>query len=174
MKFTEIKISGLKNGNHDFHFELNSSFLTEFSTLFFDQPKLVIDVVLNMSETMIKADLKLKGTVELICDRSDETFDYQIDNEVVHFFKLGEEEKELSDELEVISKERVAIDLDQLIYDTVALSIPAKKLHPRFGNEDFDSNEEGFLVYTSEKEEKIENETSDPRWSKLKELSSLQ
>ena len=78
MKFTEIKISGLKNGNHDFHFELNSSFLTEFSTLFFNQPRLVIDVVLNMSETMIKADLKLKGTVELICDRSDETFDYQI------------------------------------------------------------------------------------------------
>jgi len=174
LKFTEIKISGLKNGNHNFHFKLNSSFLSDFSTLFFDQPRLDVYVVLNMSETMIKTDLKVKGQVELVCDRSDETFDYQIDNEITHFFKIGEEDKELSDELEVISKERVALDLDQLIYDTVALSIPAKRLHPKFGIEDFDSDSDGFLVYTSQKEEKIESETSDPRWSKLKELSSLQ
>ena len=127
-----------------------------------------------MTETMIKADLKLKGVVELVCDRSDETFDFQINNDIIHFFKIGEEDKELSDELEVISKERIAIDLDQLIYDTVALSIPAKKLHPKFGVEEFDTDNEGFLVYTSGKAEEQANEKSDTIWSKLKELSSLQ
>lgn len=173
MKFTEIKISGLKNGNHNFHFDLDSSFLTEFSTIFFDQPKVSVDVNLNLTETMIKADLDLKGILELVCDRSDETFDFHINFKVLHFFKIGDEEKELSDELEVISKERISIDLDQLIYDSLALSIPAKKLHPRYNDIDDDSNSDGILIYSSESDKETDNSEEDPRWQKLKELSSL-
>ena len=174
MKFTEIKISSLKNGNHNFHFDLNSSFLADFSSMFFTNPKVAIEVDLNLSETMIKVELGLKGTLELICDRSDETFDFQVDEKVLHFFKIGEEDRELSDELEVISKERTAIDLDQLIFDTLALSVPTKKLHPRFQDAESDNDADGILVYSSESDEKEKSSTEDPRWQKLKELSSLQ
>ena len=112
--------------------------------------------------------------MELVCDRSDETFDFQIDEHVVHFFNFGEEEKELSDELEVITKERVEIDLDQLVYDIIALAVPVKKLHPRYLTEDDDSETEHTLIYSSEPIESPKQNETDPRWSKLKELSSLQ
>lgn len=174
MKFTEIKISGLKDGNHSFHFSLDTRFLEDFSRTFFDLPVLSVDIDLLISETMLKADVKIQGEVQLICDRSLDTFSHRIDESVTHFFKFGEEEKELSDELEVISKERVKIDIDQLVYDTVALSLPSKKLHPRFrSDDDQEGDDEGIIVYSSEPQEEEADKTDkvDPRWEKLKDLN---
>ena len=172
MKFTEIKLSGLRDGNHEFLFSLDSGFLNEFSRAFFDLPQLSVRVNLLTSETMIKADIKIEGKVELICDRSLDSFSHEVNESVIHFYKFGEEEKELSDELEIISKERVIIDLDQLIYDTVALSLPSKKLHPRFHAENVDEDTDGVMVYSSELsgEETGPTETIDPIWEKLKDL----
>lgn len=165
-------MSGLKDGNHEFLFSLDSGFLEEFSRAFFDSPELSVRVTLLTSETMIKADLKIKGKVELICDRSLDSFSHEVNESVIHFYKFGEEEKELSDELEIISKERVYIDLDQLIYDTVALSLPSKKLHPRFQLENEDEETDGVIVYSSDLsgEEAGPTETIDPIWEKLKDL----
>jgi uncharacterized metal-binding protein YceD (DUF177 family) len=121
---------------------------------------------------MIKAEVKIEGNVELICDRSLDSFPHKVTESVTHFYKFGEEEKELSDELEIISKERVFIDLDQLIYDTVALSLPSKKLHPRFQSENEDDETDGVIVYTSDLsgDETGPTETIDPIWEKLKDL----
>ncbi len=165
-------MSGLRDGNHEFLFSLDSGFLTEFSRTFFDLPQLSVRVNLLTSETMIKADIKIEGKVELICDRSLDSFSHEVNESVIHFYKFGEEEKELSDELEIISKERVVIDLDQLIYDTVALSLPSKKLHPRFHAENVDEDTDGVMVYSSELsgEETGPTETIDPIWEKLKDL----
>jgi len=172
LKFTEIKLSGLKDGNHEFLFSLDSGFLEEFSRAFFDLPQLSVRVNLLTSETMIKADVKIEGKVELICDRSLDSFSHEMNESVTHFYKFGEEEKELSDELEIISKERVYIDLDQLIYDTVALSLPSKKLHPRFQLDNEDDETDGVIVYSSDLsgEETGPTETIDPIWEKLKDL----
>ncbi len=163
----------MKDGNHEFHFSLDTRFLETFSRNFFDLPVLEIGVLLNTSETMIKADLRIQGEVQLICDRSLDPFTHRVDEKVTHFFKFGEEEKELSDELDVISKERVAIDLDQLIYDTVALALPSKKLHPRFRKEEEDGEEDGEIVYSSEEAtgSATDSNTMDPRWEKLRDLN---
>jgi len=173
LKFTEIKISGLKDGIHEYQFSLDDRFLDDFSRSFFDLPVLEIKVLLTFSELMIKAEVSIQGEVQLICDRSLDIFQHLISENVIHFFKFGEEENELSDELDVISKERVQIDLDQLIYDTVALSVPSKRLHPRFVTGEEDEEEEGIIVYSSlEPEEKLDIEnTLDPRWEKLKDLN---
>jgi uncharacterized metal-binding protein YceD (DUF177 family) len=174
LKFTEIKIAGLKDGKHSYHFSLDNRFLEPFSRNLFDQPSLEVEVELTLSDTMIKAEVLVKGSVELICDRSLDPFRQLVEEKVQHYFKFGEEETELSDELEVILKERVSIDLDQLVYDIVALSIPAKHLHPRFQElEQEDGEEEGTLVYSSEKKEETPEAESqvDPRWEKLKNLN---
>jgi hypothetical protein len=173
LKFTEIKLSGLRDGNHEFLFSLDSGFLNEFSRAFFDLPQLSVKVNLLTSETMIKAEVKIEGQVQLICDRSLDSFSHEVNESVIHFYKFGEEEKELSDEMEIISKERVFIDLDQLVYDTVALSSPSKKLHPRFQSENEDIETDGVIVYSSDLsgDETGPTETIDPIWEKLKDLN---
>jgi uncharacterized protein len=165
-------LPGLKDGNHEFLFSLDSGFLSNFSRTFFDLPQLSVTVNLLTSETMITADVEIEGEVQLICDRSLDLFSHTVNESVTHFYKFGEEEKELSDELDIISKERVVIDLDQLIYDTVALSLPSKKLHPRFQSENEDEETDGVIVYSSDLsgDETGQTDNIDPIWEKLKEL----
>ncbi|MGI9543667.1 MAG: YceD family protein, partial [Cyclobacteriaceae bacterium] len=59
------------------------------------------------------------------------------------------------------------LDLSQYIYEFVALSVPMKKLHPRFDGEP----SEDALVYSSSDEmQTTEQEATDPRWAALKKL----
>lgn len=131
-------------------------------------------MTLDTSETMLRAEIKISGSVELECDRSLESFRQSVSEQVIHFYKFGEEEQELSDELEIISPERVKLDFDQLIYDTVTLSLPQKRLHPRFQAEEEDDTESGRLVYTSatgEEETEADKAERDSRWEILKNLN---
>ncbi len=172
MKFTEIKISGLREGTHLLKFSLDHQFSESFSTDFFTCPKLEIEVSLQTSDTIIRAELAIKGNVVLVCDRSLEEFTYPVLENVTHFFKYGEEEKELSDEIDMISQERISLDFDQLVYDIVALSLPQKKLHPRFSDDTAENDEEGIMVYSSGNSEgETENDENDPRWDILKNLN---
>ncbi len=173
MKFTEIKISGLKEGKHSFHFDLDSRFLDDFSREIFDKPVLSADVILHLTETMIRAELSLTGQVQLICDRSGDAFMFPVNQKTTYFLKFGEKEEEISDELCTISKERTAVEFDQLVYDTVALSVPLKKLHPRLAESEQEDEGEGKIVYSSsgsETESSEKEEVADPRWQKLKDL----
>lgn len=175
LKFTEIKLSGLAEGTHSFAFQLDSHFLEPFSQDFFSNPVLSVSIRLLLAETMIKADVSIEGKVTLICDRSLDEFDSPVSLQIIHFFKFGEEEVELSDELDVISKDKLELNFDQLIYDSVALSVPGKKLHPRFReNEEESENFEGEIIFSTHQDTSpVENEESiDPRWAKLKELNS--
>lgn len=173
MKHTEIKLSGLAEGLHSFGFQLNEDFLTEFSSAFFSKPNLRVSVRLLVSDTMLKAQISIEGTVILVCDRSLEEFEHQISLTINHFFNFGEEEMELSDELDVISKDRTTIDFDQLVYDSVALSIPGKKLHPKFQTDETEDNLEGEIIFSTLPDDStVEIEkTIDPRWAKLKEIN---
>lgn len=173
MHFTEIQISGLREGIHTFRFALDSRFSAAFSEEFFRNPELDVVANLNLSETMIQAQLEISGIVELVCDRSLEAFPHAVIEKLTHFYKFGEEEQELSDELEIISPERVHLNFDQLIYDTIALSIPQKKLHPRFREieENEDGTIEGELVYSTENQSKQEENERDNRWDILKNLN---
>jgi uncharacterized metal-binding protein YceD (DUF177 family) len=124
---------------------------------------------LDKHETFIEADFKIEGKVKLTCDRSLDPFDFPIHQENRILFKYGEEDKELTDEIIMISRDRVSLDLGQFIYEFIGLSIPMKKLHPRFKDED--ESEEGKMVYSSAPDENTNGDDEvDPIWEKLKKL----
>lgn len=170
MKFTEIKISALREGIHSFEFRLDDAFSEAFSRDLFDKPRLEVNLDLEITDRMLTARLRISGSVEVVCDRSLDTYREPVDASVRHFFRYGEEEQELSDEMDIISKERIAIDFDQLVYDTVALSLPGRRLHPRYSTE-AEPEGEGLMVYRSSAEESSREGESDPRWEKLKNVN---
>jgi uncharacterized metal-binding protein YceD (DUF177 family) len=94
-------------------------------------------------------------------------------------FKFGEDDEVISDEIEIINRTRIYLDLNQHIYEFINLAIPMKKLHPRFEEdaEEYDDEDENLkVVYQSNNEQnpKKENKSSqteeDPRWAALKKL----
>jgi uncharacterized metal-binding protein YceD (DUF177 family) len=163
-----VSILGLSKGVHQFEFQLEEDFFKKYGHEVVNKGKFAATVTLDKKETFIEADFKIEGNAFLICDRSLDDFDYPISISKKIVFKYGDEPKEVSDEIIVITHDQQKLDVGQLMYEFIALEIPIKKLHPRFENET-DDETEGKIIYTSSTGEKDE-EIIDPRWEKLKKL----
>ena len=173
VKAFSVNIIGLSNKAHQFDYELDRVFFEKYGKDLVSEGHFSAVVVLDKHETFIEADFKIKGEAKLICDRSLEPFDYPIDIDSRIMFKYGEEEAELTDEIMVISRDRASLELGQYMYEFISLSIPIKKVHPKFQEtEEDDDSSEGRLIYTSETEETKDEQEVDPRWEILKKLKN--
>lgn len=173
LKSLSINIIGLSLKVHHFTFSLGDAFLQEYGKGYIPGGQFSVEVVLDKHETFIEADFKIEGSARLTCDRSLEPFDFPITLTKKMLFKYGEEEDELSDEIMIISRDRVSLEIGQLIYEYIALAIPMKKLHPKFQDEAEEEDElEGKVIYSSstEADESASEEDIDPIWEKLKKL----
>lgn len=170
MKPLSINIVGLDLKAHHFNFSLDDKFLEEYGQGFLPGGHFSVDMVLDKHETFIEAEFKINGTVKLTCDRSLEIFDYPIALEKKMLFKYGDHDEELTDEITIIARETSSLDLGQLVYEYIGISIPMKKLHPRFQEEEESEESEGRMVYSSSTDDKSDDESGDPIWEKLKKL----
>lgn len=129
-----------------------------------------LHIEFHRSLHFIRALLHFNVTVQLTCDRSLDDFDYAVDQDYEILFK-NEKVEEQADEKGAIRNIDVAsqqIDIEQDVLDTILVNLPAKKLHPRFLDEDgkpVDYLEEKFGEIDEEEEHPI-----DPRWEALKDL----
>jgi len=158
-----IELSRLKNGNHNFLFEFGDDLFTisDESLITHGQGKVM--VVLSKSVTMVELDFEIEGEVELTCDRSLEKFQYPLMLIEHLILKYGEHWQEMTEELIIIPHNQQEIDLSHFIYEFISVSIPMKKLHPRYANEPITSP---LIVPETENREV----GTDPRWNELKKL----
>ena len=173
MKAFSVNIIGLSYKAHQFEYEFGSAFFEKYGKDLVSDGHFSANVVLDKHETFIDAEFKIKGEAKLICDRSLEPFDFPVDINRRIMFKYGEEETELSDEIIIINRDRVSLELGQYLYEFISLFIPIKKVHPKFqDDEDDDDDSEGKLIYSSETENSNEEKEVDPRWEILKKLKN--
>lgn len=166
-----INIVGLSNKEHHFQYDFGDEFFGKYGSDLVSRGNFHVDLLLDKHETFLEAEFKIKGTAELICDRSLEPFDYPIENRHKIVFKYGEKDEEITHEIIIIHRDTASLEVGQYIYEFIALSVPLKKLHPRFQNEEDEENPEGKIVYSSEAPKENKNgEEIDPRWNILKKL----
>ena len=163
----DIVFSGQKNGQHEFQFEIDKAFFQLFDTeQEFTDPKIVADVFMMKHSTFLEFEIKISGTVNLVCDITIENFDHDIENEIKVLVKFGEEYDDSEEDVITIPTGDHAFNVAQLIYENVALSIPMKKVSPNVSDEDL-----AILDKFSPKEDE-EEQNSDPRWDALKNLKN--
>ena len=135
----EIDIVALKSGLHSFTFHLDNSFFAYFKEHqngFIEKGNCNAEVILEKNEHLIRATFSINGTVELVCDRSLDEFDYEVEVEEIILYKYSEEERELTEEIILITRRTPNINVGEFLYEFLMLDIPMKKLHPRFWEED--------------------------------------
>ncbi len=143
----EIDIIALKLGSHFYTFLLDNEFFAYFKEHqngFIEKADCNAEVILEKNELLIRATYIINGTVELICDRSLDEFDYEIDVKEAILYKYSEEERELTEEIVLITHRTPSINVGELLYEFLMLDIPMKKLHPRFWEEDEYSDENEY------------------------------
>ena len=175
-KLFDIDIVQLRHGKHDYEFDIENAFFAGFEDRYAEKGKLKVQLSLDKSETLLIANFAIEGSIELICDRSLDTFDFVISTNNQLIFKYGAEHSELSDEIVTITKDTSTLNMAQYIYEFIGLSIPMKKLHPRY-NEEEEEETEGTLIYSTIKEGEEEevddiNESTDPRWDILNNIKN--
>ncbi|MCI0750465.1 MAG: DUF177 domain-containing protein [Flammeovirgaceae bacterium] len=132
MKGFKVNITGLSNKIHQFDYHLTDAFFKSFGSDTIHQGDFTVNVALNKHETFLEADFKISGKTSLVCDRSLEPFDFPIETGRKIVFKYGDENKELSDEIVMISRDTDQLDLGQYMYEFITLEITIKKLHPKY------------------------------------------
>ena len=165
----KINLVSLKNGLHTYEFEVKDDFFKNYEDSFITEADVVVKLNLRKQTNLLIAEFKIEGTTELTCDRSLENFDYVFNHTYTVHFKYAEEFEEISDEIIHIPFGLPQLDLSQYIYEYIGLSVPMRKIHPKFADED--SDDESEVIYSSEVDETEENiERMDPRWASLKNL----
>ena len=162
----DVAFTGLKNGKHEFKFEVEQSFFDLFETeQEFTNAHINVDVALEKHTTFLDLEVAISGKVDLICDITAEEFSHPINNSIKILVKFGEEYDDSNEEIITIPHGDSAFNIAQIIYEAVILSIPMKKISPNVNDEDIELIEKFSPKIEEDKEHEV-----DPRWEALKKL----
>ena len=166
----KVNIIGLSQKTHQFDFELGDGFFEKYGKALLESGHFDAKVTLDKRETLIEGHFHIEGKAHLICDRSLEPFDYPLNIDQLIVFKYGEEEKELSDDIVLITRDQSSLDVGQYFYELIGVKLPMKRLHPKFEKDNLEESEIQLVYSTPIDENKNEEDAIDPRWEKLKKL----
>lgn len=172
LKEYTIPFVGLKQGLHQFEFQIENTFFEHFEYDEFNASAINVALEFNKKTTMLELQFTATGTVNVNCDLTNEPFDLPIKNEFFLVVKFGEEYNDENEELLILPYGEYEVNVQQYIYELIVLAIPPKRVHPGVKNGTLQSDILEKLEELSPKEKTIvnEDEETDPRWDKLKNL----
>jgi uncharacterized metal-binding protein YceD (DUF177 family) len=159
-----IPFLGLKEGIHDYAFDIDAEFFESFEYSEVKLGKVHVDVSMERKERMLIFTFGIRGSVEVPCDRCLGPLDLPIEGTDRLIVKFGLEWLEESEEILIIPETDSRIDISSFIYEYIMLKLPYKRVHPE-GKGLCDRTVIDKLEHHSESE-------TDPRWEALKELKN--
>ncbi len=170
----QIDISTLAVGKHTFEFTFNDSFFENIEQEIIQKGSIQSTVLIDKTELMLRVNIKNKGKVALICDRTLLPFDYDLVSDNKLTFNFSDRNEEINEEIILIKRDTIFLDLSTYIYEFIILAVPLKKIHPDYKRIDEDENNDNILIYSSVSDESEPEDNNidilDPRWAALKKL----
>ena len=163
-----IKFSGLKDGVHLFNYELGNKFFKNFDYYDFNDAKLFAKLELEKQPTLLNLKFSFYGEIEVQCDVSMENFNLELKTDHAVVVKYKDDVISTDDKVIFLPAGSHSIDVSHLIYETIILAVPQKKVHPGIENGSLKS--EIVEKLKALKPKKNFKEKTDPRWDKLKDL----
>ena len=164
----KITFSGLKEGNHNFNFEVNNQFFSLFQYTEFNNCKISADINFIKKSNLLEIEINSKGIINLNCHVSDESFDYDHSAYYKFVVKFGNSFNDEDPEMLVVPFGTYEINLSQQLYEMIVLSLPLKVVHPGINDGTLKSKTLDRLKEFQSG--KINSKNCDPRWDKLKDL----
>lgn len=163
-----IGFDGLKLGEHDFKFLVDTAFFKELEYSEIQEGKVIIDAVFTKSERLMEMDLNFEGEVIVPCDRCGEDFAMPIDFEESVVVKLGDENDE-DEGMIILKRGETEFDISHYLYESISLSLPTVRVHPEVDGEP--RCDESIMAKINEgKNDNKDDDDIDPRWAALKNL----
>ena len=131
-KFTEYKLplKSMPEGTQEFHYHLGKPFFNNMESEDIHDADLEVSLQVDHKADLYAMRFSIDGTVTLICDRCLDDLHYPIATSYHIAVKYGEDYDDSSDDLLVIPESDNYLNVAYMLYDTVALGIPMKHVHP--------------------------------------------
>ncbi len=175
-----IPFIGLKLGKHQFEYQIGKTFFDHFEYDEFDSADIKVTITLKKGTTMLELGFKHKGTINVPCDLTNESFDLPIKGKLDLIVRFGDTYNDDNEEILILPFGEHQINVAQYIYEMIVLSIPLKKVHPGIKDGTLESevlkrlegiNDNNHINEKNVKDSlEIKEENTDPRWDTLKKL----
>ena len=162
-----VPYKGLGNGIHHLNFTVDSAFFKEFEDSHIDNGNFNVDVELDKRHEHSILNFSISGKSKTSCDRCLSQIQLPIQGSFELHIKVGENEGS-NDEIMFIHPDTSIINLAQVVYEFILLSMPIIKVYDC----DMESNPPcNFVVLDKlDKEEQDSNEQQGNVWDSLKDL----
>lgn len=187
LKKYEIPVFHLKEQVYTYDFEDDDRFFACFENSLVEKGRFVAQLQLRKDRNMLHLQFRIKGSTQLVCDRSLDEFEYPFELQRFHIVQFGDTETFYSDDLTILPSSTTSINVAHHIYEEICFAVPLKKLHPRYEQEEQQEEDDdplhnnSRLFYTTHPEEEknqqqqsTDDEDIDPRWAILKKLKNNQ
>jgi len=163
-----VKFSGLKEGIHNFNFDIGKKFFESFEYDDFIDVDILTKLKLEKKINMLNLDFFFSGKVKVPCDLTMEPFYIDIKTDYSIVVKFAENKHSTDDKIIFLSTGTSNIDISTTIFETIVLEVPQKRVHP--GIKDGSLKSEILDKLEDLKPKELFLNKRDPRWDKLKEL----
>lgn len=176
----------MPDGTHEYKYELGKTFFKNMENDDIRDADVHVELTVKHRGELYELHFTMEGMLTLLCDRCLDDLEFPVDTTYDINVKYGEDYNDDSDDLLIIPESDNYLNVAYMIYDTVALTIPIKHVHPlgkcnramsamlkkhRAQNpDDEDAALEDQLIDEMDSMDSSSDEKTDPRWDGLKNL----
>lgn len=130
-KFTEfnLPLKGMPEGTHHFEYHLGKQFFANMENTDVHDADIKVDLAVTYKNGLYDLKFDMNGEVVLLCDRCLDDLHLPIETNYQVTVEYGSDYSD-NDDLLVIPVSDSSLNVSYMIYDTVALAIPMKHVHP--------------------------------------------
>ena len=130
LKDFDIPFVGLKQGKHQFDFDIKKAFFDAFEYDDFNDADVKVSMELDKKSSLLELTFKAQGYVNVNCDVCNEQYDQEIKGKLHLVVKFGDQYNDENEEILIIPHGEHQINVAQFIYEMIVLSVPLKRVHP--------------------------------------------
>ena len=162
-----IQFAGLRNGEHAFDYVIDDSFFKQREYSEVQHAHIVTHVTLRKETHLLVFDIKMEGTINVMCDRCGDYFDLPVIGENKLIVSLTNDRFENETDIVSIPIDSSEIDISQYLYEYVSMLLPQRRVHPDKENGESGCNPEALKMLNKLSEEK-QKKRINPIWEELK------
>ncbi|MBI3510372.1 MAG: DUF177 domain-containing protein [Bacteroidetes bacterium] len=168
-----IPFVGLKDGEHDYRFQINHSFFDHFPYSEIKDGNVSADVLMIKRPNMLTFEIRLNGKIELPCDRCGNNYSQELKENFKLVVNTEGETFNDEDDLVTLSSGTYEFDLSTYLYQYISLLIPSRRVCGEIPDPKKGCDPEVIKKLekiSSGKKNEEEKSSTDPRWEILKKI----
>lgn len=163
-----IQLLGLKNGSHQFFYDLDDDFFASFGNTDVLGGTVKAEVDIEKSTLQYGFVIAVKGMVVTTCDRCLEPLSVNVENREEFVVRFGVETNLDDEEHIILSEEDSVFNIADRLFEMAVVALPLVKTH-----EEGKCDAEMTAILEAHSVTSDKTETSgDPRWDALKKIST--